>query len=69
MIIVEQELLISQEIPLHASRIIEHLVYNIYETYPHEIHMILFTAISLIFGYSACKEYAHITRTDNGEES
>lgn len=65
----EQELLVRQEIPLQASRFIEQAICNIYEMHPHEIHMILFTAVSLVFGYSAYNEYKLITRTVHRREA
>lgn len=62
----EQELLTREEKSLQASGFIEQAVCHVYEEYPYVVKMILFTAVSLIFGYSAYKEY-EIARTV-GEE-
>lgn len=64
----EQQLSTKEEISLQLSGFIEQAVYYIYEVHPHEIKTILFTAVSLIFGYSAYKEYGLITRTVDGME-
>lgn len=65
----EQELTTREEMPIQASGFIEQAVCRIYEAHPHEIKTILFTAVSLIFGYGAYKEYELITRTVGGEEA
>lgn len=64
----EQQLSTREELSLQLSGFIEQAVCNIYEAYPHEIKTLLFTAISLIFGYSAYKEYELITKTVDGVE-
>ena len=65
----EQALSVRKETTLQTSDVIEHAVCNIYEAHPHETKFILFTAISLIFGYSAYKEYELITRAVDEEEA
>ena len=64
----EQGTSTREEMPLQISGFIEQAVCNIYEAHPHEIKTILFTAFSLIFGYSAYKEYELISRTADEEE-
>lgn len=64
----EQQLSTKEELSLQLSGLIDQAVYYIYEAHPHEIKAILFTAVSLIFGYSAYKEYGLITRTVDGAE-
>ncbi len=59
----EQQLSTREERSLQLSEFIEQAVYDIYEAHPHEVKTILFTAVSLIFAYSAYKEYELITRT------
>lgn len=65
----EQALSARKETTLQTSDVIEHAVCNIYEVHPHETKLILFTAISLLFGYSAYKEYEFITRAVDEEEA
>lgn len=65
----EQELSTRKEIPLQTSEFIEQALCKIYEAHPHGIKMILLTAISLIFGYGAYKEYELSMRTVGREEA
>lgn len=59
----DQQLSTREEMSLQASGFIEQAICNIYETHPHEVKTILFAAVSLIFGYSAYKEYELIPKT------
>lgn len=64
----EQELLVREDVALQASGFVEQAIYNIYKAHPHEVKLILYTALSLIFGYSAYKEYELTVRTAETEE-
>ena len=56
----EQQLSTKEELSLQLSGLIDQAVYYIYEAHPHEIKAILFTAVSLIFGYSAYIHHKNI---------
>ena len=64
----ELQLSTKEELSLPLSGRLDPAVYSICGAHPHEIKAILFTAVSLIFGYSAYKEYGLITRTVDGVE-
>ncbi|MFQ9608434.1 MAG: hypothetical protein ACLU90_05590 [Lachnospira sp.] len=64
----EQNLIVSKDMPEQVSGYIEQAIRNIYDEHPHEVKIILLGAASVILGFGAYKEYGLIPKSVVGEE-
>ena len=64
----EQELLTREEMPIQVTEFIEQVMRKIHAEHSQEVKMVLFAAVSIIFGYGAYKEYELVTKTAAGQE-
>lgn len=64
----EQNLIVSKDMPEQVPGYIEQAIRNIYDEHPHEVKIILLGAASVILAFGAYKEYGLIPKSVVGEE-